>query len=161
MNITGFHDSALCCVGAAKNSLDIYSLPWGATILVKTVGTIRAFSPSPITMLIFHGLQSQDPFIDSWHVSTLSGGEGERKKGNERRTNVAHITMEACTVNSLLFAQNLTSVPKGFHPDCDVITLNNVCKVPLFSWGTLPQLSRPRHSVAFVFATAEVFVQPR
>ena len=30
MNITGFHDSALCCVGAVKNSLDIYSLPWGA-----------------------------------------------------------------------------------------------------------------------------------
>ena len=118
MNITGFHDSALCCVGAVKNSLDIYSLPWGATILVKTVGTIRAFSPSSITMLIFHGLQSQDPFIDSWHVSTLSGGEGERKNGNDRRTNVAHITMEACTVNCLLFAQNLTSVPKCFHPDC-------------------------------------------
>ena len=25
--------------------------------------------------------------------------------------------MEACTVNSLLFAQNLTSVPKSFDPD--------------------------------------------
>ena len=41
-------------------------------------------------------------------------GEGGRKKGSERRTNVAHITMEACTVNSLLFAQILTSVPKCF-----------------------------------------------
>ena len=43
---------------------------------------------------------------------------GGRKKGSERRTNVAHITMEACTVNSLLFAQNLTGVPKCFDPDC-------------------------------------------
>ena len=41
-----------------------------------------------------------------------------------------------------------------------MITLNNVCKVPLFSCGTFPQLSRPRHSVALVLATAEVFVQP-
>ena len=30
MNKTGFHDSALCCVGAVKNSLHIHSLPWGA-----------------------------------------------------------------------------------------------------------------------------------
>ena len=50
------------------------------TILVKTVGTIPAFPPSPITMLIFHGLQNQDPFIDPWHVSTLSGGKGGAKK---------------------------------------------------------------------------------
>ena len=50
------------------------------TILVKTVGTIRAFPPPPITMLIFHGLQNQDPFIDRWHVSTLSGGKGGAKK---------------------------------------------------------------------------------
>ena len=71
-------------------------------------------------MLIFHSLQNQDPFIDRWHVSTLSGGKGERKKDSERRTNVAHITMEACTVNSLLFAQNLTSVPKCFDPDCSM-----------------------------------------
>ena len=71
-------------------------------------------------MLIFHGLQNQDPFIDRWHVSTLSGGEGGRKKGSERRTNRAHITMKACTVNSLLFAQNLTSVPKCFDPDCSL-----------------------------------------
>ena len=51
-----------------------------ATILVKTVGTIRAFPPPPIKMLIFHGLQNQDPFIDRWHVSTLSGGKGGAKK---------------------------------------------------------------------------------
>ena len=36
----------------------------GATILVTTVGTIPVFAPSPITMLIFHGLRNQDPFID-------------------------------------------------------------------------------------------------
>ena len=88
------------------------------TILVKTVGTICAFPPPPITMLIFHSLQNQDAFIDRWHVSTLSGRKGGAKKGSERRTNVAHITMETCTVNSLLFAQNLTSVPKCFDPDC-------------------------------------------
>ena len=88
------------------------------TILVKTVGTIRAFPPPSITMLIFHGLQNQDPFIDRWHVQHCLGGRGARKAGSERRTHVAHITMEACTVNSLLFAQNLISVPKSFDPDC-------------------------------------------
>ena len=36
-----------------------------------------------------------------------------------------------------------------------------LCKVPSFSCGTLPQLSRPWHSVAFVFASVVVFVQPR
>ena len=46
------------------------------------------------------------------------GGKGARKGPSERRTRVVHITMEACTVNSLLFAQNLTSVPKTFDPDC-------------------------------------------
>ena len=45
-------------------------------------------------------------------------GEGGRKKGSERRKRIAHITMEVCTVNFLLFAQNLTSVPKSFDPDC-------------------------------------------
>ena len=45
-------------------------------------------------------------------------GKGGAKKGSERRTCVAHITMEACAVNSLLFAQNLTSVPKSFDTDC-------------------------------------------
>ena len=73
-------------------------------MLVKTVGTIRASPPPPpITMLIFHG------------DSSIAGA---REKGSERRTHVARVTMEACTVNSLLFAQNLTSVPKCFDPDC-------------------------------------------
>ena len=54
------------------------------TILVKTVGTIRAFPPPPITMLIFHGLQNQDPFIDRWHVSTLSGGKGAQKRQRKK-----------------------------------------------------------------------------
>ena len=45
-------------------------------------------------------------------------GEGGREKGSERRTCVAHITREASTVNSLLFAQNLTSVLKSFNLDC-------------------------------------------
>ena len=54
-----------------------------STNLVKTVGKIRAFPPPPITMLIFHCLQNQDPFIDSWHVSTLSGGKGGAKKATK------------------------------------------------------------------------------
>ena len=45
------------------------------------------------------------------------GGRG-RAKGSKRRTRIAQITIEACTVNFLLFAQNLTSVPKSFDPDC-------------------------------------------
>ena len=62
-------------------------LLWETTILVKTVGTICAFPPPPITMLIFHGLQNQDPFIDRWHVSTLSGGRGrERQAVKEEHT---------------------------------------------------------------------------
>ena len=53
------------------------------TILVKTVGTIRAFPPPPITMLIFHGLQNQDPFIDRCHVSTLGSLRNEDDDGYE------------------------------------------------------------------------------
>ena len=90
----------------------------GPTILVKTVGTIRAFPPSPYYNVDF----SRSPKSRSVHRSlacfNIVWGEGGRKKGSERRTNVAHITMEACTVNSLLFAQNLTSVLKCFDPDC-------------------------------------------
>ena len=51
-------------------------------------------------------------------------GEGGREKGSERRTRIAHITMEACTVNFLLFAQNLTSVPKSFEPHCRSVCFN-------------------------------------
>ena len=47
---------------------------------VKTVGTIPDFPHPPITMLIFHGLRNQDPFIYHSHVSTLSGGKGGAKK---------------------------------------------------------------------------------
>ena len=54
-------------------------------------------------MLIFDGVRRQDYFIDRTNVSVLSGGKGERENGSERRTRVAHITMEAGTVNSLLF----------------------------------------------------------
>ena len=72
-------------------------------------------------MLIFHGLQNQVPFIVRWpgmFQHCLGGrGEGGAKKA-VKEEHVAHITMEACTVNSLLFAQNLTSVPKYFDPDC-------------------------------------------
>ena len=71
-------------------------------------------------MLIFHGLQNQDPFIDRLHVSTLSGGGGGgggREKGSDRRPHVAHITMEACTLNSLLFAQNLNVIVFLFKVD--------------------------------------------
>ena len=76
------------------------------------------FSPSPHYNVDF----SRSPKSRSVHRSlacfNIVWGEGGRKTGSERRTNVAHITMEACTVNSLLFAQNLTSVPKCFDPDC-------------------------------------------
>ena len=40
-------------------------------------------------MLIFHGLQNQDPFIDRLHVSTLSGGGGGgrgARKGQRQKT---------------------------------------------------------------------------
>ena len=76
------------------------------------------FSPSPHYNVDF----SRSPKSRSVHRSlacfNIVWGEGGRKKGSERRTNRAHITMKACTVNSLLFAQNLTSVPKCFDPDC-------------------------------------------
>ena len=76
------------------------------------------FSPSPYYNVDF----SRSPKSGSVHRSlacfNILWGEGGRKKSSERRTNVAHITMEACTVNSLLFAQNLKSVPKCFDPDC-------------------------------------------
>ena len=58
---------------------------WLTTILVKTVGTIPAFPPPPITVLIFHGLRNQDPFIDRSHVSTLSWG-GVKKAAKEEQT---------------------------------------------------------------------------
>ena len=54
-----------------------------ATILVKTVGTIPAFPPPSITMLIFHGLRIQVPFIERSHVSTLSGGKRAVKKATK------------------------------------------------------------------------------
>ena len=76
------------------------------------------FSPS----LHYNVDFSRSPKSRSVHRSlacfNIVWGEGGRKKGSERRTNVAHITVETCTVNSLLFAQNLTSVPKCFDPDC-------------------------------------------
>ena len=72
------------------------------------------FSPSPHYNVDF----SWSPKSRSLACFNIVWGEGGRKQGSERRTNVAHIKMEACTVNSLLFAQNLTSVPKCFDPDC-------------------------------------------
>ena len=101
--------------------------PVYSTTLVKTVGTIPVFPHPPIAMLICHGLRNQDPFIDRSHVSTLSGGEGGRKKGSERRKRIAHIAMEVCAVNFLLFAKNLTSVPKSFDPDCRYSLMGYFC----------------------------------
>ena len=96
------------------------------TILVKTIWTIPAFPPPPITMLIFHGLRKQDLFIDLSLVSTLSVGKGGAKKAvKEEQALLVIITMEACTVNSLLFAQNVTSVPKSFDPDCSLTYLTH------------------------------------
>ena len=87
-------------------------------VQLKLLGQFPLFSPSSITMLIFHGLQNHDSFINRLRVSTLSGGRGGCEKGREKRARVGHITMEACTVNSPLSPQNLTSVPKSFGPDC-------------------------------------------
>ena len=68
------------CVVLVRFVVERHLMVSEPTILVKTVGTIRAFPSPPITMLTFHGLQNQDPFIDRWHVSTLSGGKGGAKK---------------------------------------------------------------------------------
>ena len=98
---TGFE--SMTSVTTGRGALPIESLELTRelgrlfTILVKTVGTIPAFPP---------------------HSNEHRLGGRAREKGNERRTRVAHITMEACTVNSLLFAQILASVPKSFDPDC-------------------------------------------
>ena len=62
------------------------------------------------------------PPLQCFNIVWGGGGEEGRKKGSERRTHVAHITMEAFTGNSLLVAQNLTSVPKCFDPDCSSLT---------------------------------------
>ena len=96
------NESANCTKG-------LHEIP---TSMVKTVRTIPTLPPLPITMLIFHGLRNQDLFINCSHVSTLSWGKGALK------THIAHIMMEECTINSPLFAQNLTSVPKSFDTDC-------------------------------------------
>ena len=65
---------------------------------------------------------SRSPKSRSIHRSlarfNIVWGEGGCKKGSERRKRIAHITMEVCTVNFLLFAQNLTGVLKSFDPDC-------------------------------------------
>ena len=44
-NQTGFHDSALCCVGAVKNSLHIHSLPWelGVITLLTSLSILVFF----------------------------------------------------------------------------------------------------------------------
>ena len=76
------------------------------------------FSPSPHYNVDF----SWSPKSRSVHRSlacfNIVWGEGGSEKGSKRRTRIAHITMEACTVNFLLFGQNLTSVPKSFDPHC-------------------------------------------
>ena len=88
------------------------------TILVKIVGTISGFS----NFLHFNVDFSRSPksrlVLRSFACFNIVWKEGGGDKGSEKRTRVAHITMEACTVNSLLFPPNLTSVPKSFGPDC-------------------------------------------
>ena len=55
---------------------------------------------------------SRSPKSRSVHRSlacfNIVWGQGGCEKGSERRTRVAHITMEVCTVNSLLFAQKVS-----------------------------------------------------
>ena len=49
------------------------------------------------------------------------GGGGANKAAKEDHASVIHcITMKACTVNSLLLAQRLTSIPNCFDPDCRI-----------------------------------------
>ena len=76
------------------------------------------FSPSPHYNVDF----SRSPKSRSVHRSlacfNIVWGEGGREKGSERRTRIADVTMEACTVNFLLLAQNLTSVLECFDPHC-------------------------------------------
>ena len=100
------------------------------------------FSPSPHYNVDF----SRSPKSSSVHGSVacfnIVWGKGGRKKGRERRTHVAHITMEGCTVNSLLCAQNLTSVPKCFDPDC--------LKLSFTKQNWKPYHIRPQNSEQFV-----------
>ena len=77
-----------------------------------------------------------------------------RIRHHERLTTFSLLSCHGAVKNSL----DIHSLPWGTR--CDNIK-QWLCKVPLFSCGTLPQLSRPRHSVAFVFASVAVFVQPR
>ena len=104
------------------------------------------FSPSPNYNVDF----SRSPNSRSVHQSlvcfNIVWGEGGHKKGSERRAHVAHITMEACTftVNSLLFAQNLTSVPKCFDPDCSLF-LPSQCWCERFGdWTAINNIERGR-----------------
>ena len=93
------------------------------TILVKTVGTIPDFPPPPPPPPPHYNVDfSRCPKSRCVHRAlarfNIFWGEAGREKGSERRTRVAHITMKACTVNSLLFAQNF---PKSFDLDCRVL----------------------------------------
>ena len=72
------------------------------------------FSPSPHYNVDFSRFPKSRSVHRSLACFNIVWGEEGRKKGSERRTNVAHITMEACTVNSLLFAQNLKKCPEVF-----------------------------------------------
>ena len=54
------------------------------------------------------------------HCLGERGGGGGGEQGSERTSRVGNITMKACTVNSLLFAQRLTNVPNCFDPDCRI-----------------------------------------
>ena len=85
-------------------------------IPVQIIGTIRAF-PS-LTMLTFYSPEIKiSASIAQMCQHRTPGGRGTGEKGSEKRTRVAHITMdqEGCTISSLLFGQN---VPKCFNPDC-------------------------------------------
>ena len=60
-----------------------------ATILVKSIGTIRVFPPPSITMLIFHGLQNQyRSSIAGMFQHCLGGGGvgGAKKTAKEEHT---------------------------------------------------------------------------
>ena len=79
-----------------------------ATILVKTI------SPFPHYNVDFSWSLKSRSIHRSLACFKIVWGEGGREIGSDRRKHVACITMEACTVKSLLFAQIFDKCPEVF-----------------------------------------------
>ena len=72
-----------------------------------------------MTMLIFHGLQNQDPFINRWHVSTLSGGKGG-EKGRQLKKNTRCSYNDGSMYSKFsTFGPKFDKCPESLYPaDC-------------------------------------------